>query len=148
MEQRPPLQSIVEPVTILRWISAALIVALLALADGYLLIVGSRRIVVYGLLGITGATGLLPLVILGTLYRAELREMRLTVADGNYPVSRFRRMITLLLICGLLLLPGFVSDAIGLLLLIRPLGWVAGAAIERRYRSRFQELYEHLRAGM
>jgi UPF0716 family protein affecting phage T7 exclusion len=148
MQQRAPLQGIVNPATILRWLSAALIIALLALGDGYLLVLASRRIGVYGLLGIAGATGLIPLLLVATVYRTEVREMRRKVGEGIYPAAQFRRMVTLLTVCGLLVMPGFASDAIGLLLLIRPLGWVVGAVIEHRYRQKFQALYEHLRAGM
>ena len=146
MELRPPLSSIMEPSVLLRWCAAALILAIVALADGYALVLISRRIGVFGVLALTGATGLLPLVLVPTVYRSEMREARAEIAGGQYPVGRFRRMVTLLSAFGLLLMPGCVSDALGLLLIVRPLGWPIGAVAERAFRSRFVQLYEHERA--
>ncbi len=148
MELRPPLQPLVEPWILLRWAATALVIAAVGLGDGYALIIVARRAGVFGVLAAAGATGLLPLVLILTIYRAEVRAAREVIDSGSYPKRCFRRMGTLLVACGLFLMPGFVSDVMGFALLIRPLGWPVGAALERSFRSRFVELYEHERAGL
>lgn len=145
MDPRPPLVALVEPPTILRFLSLSLVAALLMLADGYVLILLSRILGIYLLLALTASTGLLGLLAVAGSYRSEVRELYAAVSDGRYPARQFRRMIPILAGAVLLVVPGFVTDGVGVLLLIRPVGWLFGALVERRLRHRLQQLYEYVR---
>lgn len=142
---RTPLHGIVELETVARMLFRGLLASLILLADGYVLILASRRLGVYLLLAVIAGTGLVGVSIVLMSYRSTLRRMRNAISAGHYPRREFRQMIPLLVAGVLLIVPGFVSDAAGTLLLIRPIGWVAGALVEHRNRERFRELYEHLR---
>jgi UPF0716 protein FxsA len=145
MHPRPLLYGLVDPDTVLRAMFVGLLTALLLLADGYVLIILSRQVGIYLLLATVASTGLLALIAIMAAYRHELDAMHEAVAGGAYPRRQFRRLIPLLTACALLIAPGFVSDAAGVLLLIRPVGWLLGALVEHRHEERFRRLYEHLR---
>lgn len=145
MDRGPLLHGLVDPDRVLRLLSLGLIAALLMLADGYVLIIVSRQIGIYLLLAVVASTGLLAIVLVVAAYRAEVDLMWRAVRDGRYPQRHFRRLIPLLAAAVLLIVPGFVTDAVGIGLAIRPLGWPLGALVERRNRERFRELYEYLR---
>lgn len=145
MDRGPLLHSLAEPDRILRALFQGLLASLLLLADGYVLILVSRRVGLYLLLAVVASTGLLAIVVAMIAYRTELDAMWRQVHDGTYPRTSFRRMIALLTAAVLLIIPGLVTDAMGVLLLIRPVGWLIGLAVEGRHRTRFRELYEYLR---
>lgn len=145
MDRGPLLHGLVEPDRVLRLLSLGLLGALLMLADGYVLIIVSRQIGIYLLLAAVASTGLLAIVFVVAAYRAELELMWRAVRDGRYPQRHFRRLIPLLAAAILLIVPGFVTDAAGIVLVIRPLSWPIGALVERRNRDQFRELYEYLR---
>lgn len=145
MDRLAVVHRVVEPHAVVRGLMLALLGSLLLLADGYVLVIGSRVVPLYLLLGIAASTGAGAIVLIMASYRSVLRSMRYSVASGRYPQRQFRRMIPLLAAAGLLIAPGFATDALGLLLLARPVGWLLGASVERRRRSVFLELYEYLR---
>ncbi|MFW5825938.1 MAG: FxsA family protein [bacterium] len=145
MDRDPLLHELVDPDRVLRLLSLGLLGALLMLADGYVLIIVSRQIGIYLLLAAVASTGLFAIVLVIAAYRAEVEQMWRTVRDGRYPRRHFRRLVPLLAAAFLLIVPGFVTDAVGIALVIRPLGWPLGVLVERRNRDRFRELYEYLR---
>lgn len=145
MARHPVLHGIIDPNVVARALFRGLLASLLLLADGYVLILASRRLGVYLLLAIVASTGLLAIAVVLISYRAQLRSMRRSVAIGAYPAKEFRRLIPLLTAAVLLIVPGLVTDALGVLLLTRPVGWLLGAVLERIRRSHFRELYEYLR---
>jgi UPF0716 protein FxsA len=145
MDRGPLLHGLVEPDRVLRFLILGLLGALLLLADAYVLVLVSRRMGIYLLLAVVASTGLIAIITVTGAYRAELDTMWRIVHEGHYPRREFRRIVPLLAGAVLLVVPGFVSDGVGLLLIVRPVGWLLGAAVERRHRRRFQELYEYLR---
>jgi UPF0716 protein FxsA len=142
---RHPLFGIAEPENITRRLFQGLLASLILLGDAYVLVLVSRHLGVYLLLAILATTGLVGVTLVLVAYRSSLRRMWKSVGSGVYPREEFRRMIPLLAAGALLVVPGFASDALGALLLIRPVGWIVGAFLERRNRRRFEELYEYLR---
>lgn len=145
MDRGPLLHGLVDPDRVLRLLSLGLLGALLMLADGYVLIIVSRHIGIYLLLAALASTGLFAIVLVIAAYRTEVERMWRAVRDGRYPRRQVRRLIPLLAAAILLLVPGLVTDAVGVALVIRPIGWPLGALVERRNRDRFRELYEYLR---
>ncbi len=142
---RPLIHTLAEFESIVRTLFRGLLASLLLLADGYALIIISRQLGVYLLLAILASTGFVGVVAILANYRSTLDRMWRVVTAGRYPRTEFRRMSSLLVAAALLLIPGFVSDAVGIVLLTRLGGWILGAIIEHRNRQRFAELYEYLR---
>ncbi|MFW5784239.1 MAG: FxsA family protein [Spirochaetota bacterium] len=145
MDRDPLLRALIDPESVLRAYALALLASLLLLADGYVLILVSRMVGIYLLLAAEAATGLLAVTGIFSAYRTRLRGIQTLVARGIYPRAEFRRIIPLMAAAALLVIPGFVTDALGILLLIRPIGWAVGALVERRRRARLMGLYEYLR---
>lgn len=119
--------------------------ALLLLVDAYVLVIVSRTVGLYLLLAIEASTGILGALYAAHVYRVEMESMRLSVRRGCYPRREFRRMLAVLVAAGCLLVPGFATDALGLLFMIRPFGWPVGVVLERSLRESLEELYEHVR---
>ena len=143
---RPPfLYALVDPNRVSRLLVGLLLPALLLLADGFVLIVVSRRVGTYLLLAITGSTGVVGMALTLLAYRAEIGRLRRCVAEGSYPHRHIRRIIALLVASLLLVTPGFATDALGLAVLIRPIGWCVGAAGARVLRNELEALYEYMR---
>ncbi len=145
MAHHHALHGIVDPDVVVRALFRGLLASVLLLADGYVLILASRQMGVYLLLALAASTGLAAIAVVMVSYRGQLHAMRKSVEIGKYPKREFRRLIPLLAAAALLIAPGFATDALGVLLLIRPTGWLLGASVERLRRPRFQELYEYLR---
>ena len=145
MIRRAPAHLLVAPESIARLLAAAMLGSLLMLADGYLLVLASRSVGLYLLLAAEASTGLFAAVYAYGACRTQARELRLAVGRGAYPLRQFRRMLALVLGAALLIVPGFATDAVGLLLLLRPTGWPAGALLERLLRESLIETCEYLR---
>jgi UPF0716 protein FxsA len=67
--------------------------------------------------------------------RAALRRLRDALAAGREPTDEVLNGVLVLLGGLLLLVPGFITDAIGLLLLMRPTRALARLAAARNHRS-------------
>lgn len=92
--------------------------------------------------GVWSTIGLLLLISLAGswLVRAEgigvLRRVRQTLARGELPTDDLLNGIMILFAGALLLTPGFVTDAVGLLLLLPPSRALLRTALLRRYSRR------------
>lgn len=124
---------------------AGLLASLLLLADGYVLIVVSRSVGLYLLLAIEASTGLAGVVIILNSYRHVLAQTRRTVGAGRYPVGEFRSLVCLLIGAVLIIIPGFVTDGLGIAVQVPPLRWLVGRVVERVARPRLEELYEYMK---
>jgi UPF0716 protein FxsA len=122
-----------------------LFLSLFLLLDGYVLILLSRRIGVYLLLAITASTGLVGVVSVLSSHRSRTRELERRVAEGIYPKKEVRRLLTLVAGGACLIVPGFATDAAGVLILIPPVRTLAGMGLEALLRPSLSELYEYLR---
>ena len=145
MGSPPLLNVLVQPRAFARLLLGSLAVALLLLVDGYVLILASRLVGIYLLLAILGSTGIAGICAVLVAHKYELRLLRARVTQGSYPLNELRRIITLLIVAFLFVLPGFATDAIALLMLWRPIGWLVGAAGEKAFRDGFRTLYEYMR---
>jgi len=135
----------VRPEGMAQLLFGGLFLSLFLLLDGYVLVLVSRLLGIYLLLAIVAVTGLVGLIaILGT-HRARVRELRRVVADGRYPTREFRRILALLVAAVCLMVPGFATDAIGLICLIPPVNWLIGSVLERSFQRPLMELYEYMR---
>lgn len=91
------------------------------------------------------STALLGLAITFFLVKRMLNFMRARIRDGYYPGSEFFHFAGLLLAGILLLTPGLIGDAIGLLLLIPTFRAGFARIVARKMENRFKELYEYLK---
>ena len=145
MRRRPPFHTLVHTEGLARLLFAGLFLSLFLLFDGYILILLSRSIGIYLLLAITASTGLIGVVVVLSSHRARARELKKRVAEGVYPAVEIRRLLALLAAGACLIVPGFATDAMGILLLVPPVGSLVGWGLESLFRPSLRELYEYLR---
>jgi len=145
MDHRPALELIVRPLAVSRLLSVGLGVGLLVLLDSYLLLVLARHFGTYLLLAGAAFTSLTAAFLTFRAYRFEVEKLGASIQVGRYPRREYIRMLGLLVGGGLLVIPGFATDLIGLLICIRPVGSLVGLLLERTFRARLQTLYEFLR---
>jgi len=145
MRRHPPFHTLVHTEGLARLLFAGLFLSLFLLCDGYVLILLSRLIGIYLLLAITASTGLIGVIVVLSSHRARARELKRRVAEGVYPTTEIRRLLALLAAGACLIVPGFATDGLGILLLLPPVRSLIGWALESLFRPSLRELYEYLR---
>ena len=145
MHRRPRLLTIVHIDSVTRVLFVLLLASLLMIIDGYVLILVSRFLGIYLLLAAEATTGLIGVVAILSSYRHTVTCVREAVHDGRYPEAEFRTLSCLWVSAICLVLPGFVTDALGIAVIFPPIRWGVGFWIERAGKSRFEELYEYLK---
>lgn len=131
---------------IARLYSVALITSVILLADGLALLSIARRIGTYTSLACVAATGLIGALAATNAYRASERRMEKLIAVGTCPSREFENVLVTVFGTLLLIIPGLVTDAVGLLAVLPPGRWLLRLIVRRRFGAEFIELYEHLRA--
>jgi len=111
----------------------ALVLYLRAYLNGYLLIASVL------------ASGLVGAGIAWKLVSVSLRAVSVRVQAGAYPREEFAFLAGSLVAGLLLVTPGFVTDAAGLLFTLPVLRQVIGSAITSRWETRLKELYEYMK---
>ena len=145
MPRRPGFLALIRIESVTRIFFLLLLASLLMVADGYVLILVSRVVGIYLLLAAEAATGLAAVVVLLTSYRHTIERIRKSIRGGEYPAADFRYLACLWVGAILLILPGFVTDLLGVAVLIPPLRWLVGRWIERSAGDIFEQIAEHVR---
>ncbi len=122
-----------------------LLYSLFILIDCYILILLAGKFGVFLVLALAGITGLGGFLLFILNYSIQLREMRKQLKKGNYPRKAFSQISGLVLAAVLLITPGFLTDTLGLFLLINPFRLLAGLAFTAVYKENFKEAYEYLK---
>jgi UPF0716 protein FxsA len=96
-------------------------------------------------LALTAATGFLGFFYLTLRVRRLIRQIGSRIEEGIFPEQQVVRLLGVLFGGVLLLLPGFISDALGLLILLTFLKRVAGRVLLRIFGVRIKGAYEYLK---
>ncbi len=90
-------------------------------------------------------TGLFGIAVTWKLVSSSLRALGARVRSGSYPGEEFALLAGSLITGLLLITPGFVTDAIGLLFLLPVIRRGVGGTITTRMEERLKELYEYMK---
>jgi UPF0716 protein FxsA len=83
-------------------------------------------------LALIGATSFVGALILRHAGGSHIARVRVALGEGSFTALQADSSGGLILIAGILLLiPGFITDALGLLLLVAPLRQIVGASLRR-----------------
>lgn len=145
MDRRPRLLTVIQIEPVSHILFLLLLLSLLMIGDGYVLILVSRIVGIYLLLATEATVGLVSVVVVIVSYRNTLARIEEDVKNHRYPENHFRTLGCLWAGAILLVIPGFVTDAIGLLVFLPPLRWIVGAWTMRTARDGFDELCEYIR---
>lgn len=121
-----------------------LLVSLVLLADGWALVTVSRSYGLYLSLALEGSTAILALIIVGSTIRTTLRQIHESVTRGHFQPYLFSRLGVVVVAATLLVLPGFISDAVGLILYLPPARQIATVLVARHNRDLLRRVYEYV----
>lgn len=130
---------------ILRLFLLIMLLSLLPFADMWGVLYMDAYFPRHLLLAGIASTALVGLVLTFYLIKRLLTVMRGRIRDGYYPGTNFFHLVGLLLAGVLLLTPGFIGDALGVLLLIPTIRRGVGRLLAGKMENRFKELYEYLK---
>lgn len=132
-------------VFLVRFFLTVLLVSILFLADGFVLVHLAERLGKYLALSLSAATGLLALLFLANSTHAIVRSLRAKVREGCYPQAEYRALAGVLVSSVFLLVPGFVTDALGLVLYVPPIRHLVGLFIAKKLTNELLQSYEYLK---
>lgn len=124
-----------------------LLLSIPGIADGYVLLSLGEHYAKYAVLAAVAITGFLAVLFVLNSAAGTIATIRRRIADGEYPGREYAQLAGLLLAGVLLLIPGFFTDAVGLLCYLPPLRRLVGMAITARHASFLREAYEYLKIG-
>jgi UPF0716 protein FxsA len=130
---------------LLKAFNLLLLYSLIPLGEIYLLYIIAGRVGIYVTLAVAATTGLLGLFLAYSRAAKAAHTARAKVRDGYYPTAEFIELAGNLLGAVLVIIPGFATDAAGLLLLLPVFRNMAGRIITGRMQDRLKELYEYLK---
>lgn len=128
--------------------SNLLLLAIIVLVDGLILVSVARRIGVYAALALEGAVAVVVVVILGNSINHRIRTIREEARAGFFRPHRYARLASVLTAAILLILPGFASDILGLLIYYPPGRFLFSALFLRRHRDILPMVYEYLKLSI
>lgn len=99
----------------------------------------------YFILACAAATGLLGLFIATSQAWRTIRKLRFKIQTGVYPEKEFQHLAGILLASFLLLIPGFITDALGLLFYLPFIRNLVGRGITKPMDHRLKQAYEYLK---
>ncbi len=130
---------------IVKLLLVVLLYSLLPLAEIVLILFVGDMIGKYLTLAVTASTGLLGVLLAMRQLRGLVGAARASIRDGVYPGNEFVEIAGILIGSVLLMTPGFITDALGLLMFVPAVRRAAGRMVTRRLQRHLTEVYEYLR---
>jgi UPF0716 protein FxsA len=122
-----------------------LLASLLIVADGYALIELSAQVGRYLALALVASTGLIGLFFLINSILTTLAAARRHIRRGSFPKRDFARLAGLFVAAALIILPGLITDVIGVVVYVPPVRLALGLLIVRPLDSQLWQIYEHVK---
>lgn len=136
---------VIDRTNLFRLFSNLLGLSTVMLIDGWILVRVARRSGVYLALAIEGLVALVALIVIGSSIHRHLERLRANARDGRFVPAEYARLVTIVLAGILLVLPGFASDAIGLLFYLPPFRGIFVWIVLALLRERLPAVDEHLK---
>ncbi len=115
------------------------------LVDGWILVRVARQIGVYLALAIEATTAIAALVIVGSSINRHLARIHKNALNGRFDPHAYARFFTIVIAGVMLVVPGFASDLIGLVMYLPPTRRLFVAIAARILGARLPVLDEHLK---
>jgi UPF0716 protein FxsA len=130
---------------VVRLLLTLLLVSLLPLAEIVVILFVGDLIGRYLTLAIVASIGLLGALAAARRLRGLLEAARARIRAGDYPAAELADVAGVLVAGLLLVAPGLITDAMGLLVFVPAVRRAVGRLITRRMQRRLTEVYEYLR---
>lgn len=131
-----------------RVVSDLLLLALAMLGDGWILVRIARTTGVYLALALEGIVAVAALVIVGSSVLRQIREIRAAARAGFFRARQYANLAASIVAGLLLLLPGFATDLIGLLVYLPPGRQIFRWVFLRRQAERLPQVYEYVKLSV
>lgn len=128
--------------------SDLLLFSLLLLADGWVLVMTSRHVGVFASLAWHGSVAIGAAIILGNSIHHHLRRIHREARTGEFRPRHYGRLLAIVIGAVLLVIPGFVSDALGLVLYLPPGRHLFGWIISATHRETLHTVYEYFKLAV
>ena len=130
---------------VVRALFLVLLYSLVPLSEIILILFVGDLIGRYLTLALAASTGLVGVLIAARQLRSLIAAARAKIRGGVYPGAELVDAAGILVGSILLMTPGFVTDAMGLLMFLPAVRKKVGGMITRRLQRRLVEVYEYLR---
>jgi UPF0716 protein FxsA len=118
------------------------------LADGWILVRLAREVGVYLALALEGTVALVAVVVVGSTIHHQLQHLRRSAHLGDFRPKQYGLLAAYIVAGVLLVLPGFATDIIGLLVYIPPGRNVFVTLFVRRNKDRIPVVYEYFKLNV
>lgn len=115
------------------------------LGDVYLIARMAGRFGVYFTIAMAGVTGLFAIPFVLSSARGGLLRLELQLREGAYSRREFGDLLSVVLAGVLLVVPGFITDALGLAVFLQPLRRGLGILLARMLDRQLRLSYEYLK---
>ena len=126
----------------------ALLFSLVLLGDGVLLLILSGVLGNYFSLAVVGSTGLVCLLFAGNTYSFIYKKISIKIKSGIDCRKEFSELLGLVIGTGFILIPGLLTDFIGILLYNKPMRIVLGRILMNKMPGTFSSAYERVRSQL
>ncbi len=131
--------------TILKWFFLIMLFGLVFIGESVVLVFAAGRFGNYPVLAALTCTALAGLLLAAPCVFRLLKRIRTDITWGNYPERDIERLLGVVTAGVLMLIPGFVTDFIGLLIYLGGLRRGVGKLVALKSRNRLMEAYEYLK---
>lgn len=131
--------------TILKWFFLIMLAGLVIIGESAVLVFAAGRFGAYPVLAALTGTALLGLMLAAPCVFRLLGRIRREITWGNYPEHDIQRLLGVITAGVLMLIPGFVTDLLGLIIYLGGLRRPVGRLVAMRSRNRLLEAYEYLK---
>jgi len=132
-------------VFVLKLLFLGLLISLVPLGEILFIFYTAQKAGVFLMLAAAAFIGLIGVFSVYGQVKTIIGEIRRKVAEGVYPEDEFAALAGALLAVILFLMPGFVTDAAAVLLLLPGVKTGLGRGLVRNLDSRLKELYTYLK---
>lgn len=130
---------------LVQFFSDILLLGLAMLADGWILVRVARDVGVYLALALEAAVALGAVIIVGSTIHHQIQHLHRSAREGSFQPKQYARLAAYVVAAVLLVLPGFATDLIGLLIYTPPGRSLFVAFFLRRNRERLPVVYEYFK---
>jgi len=128
--------------------SDLLLISTILLADGWALVLLSREVGLYAALALHGTVALIAALILGNSVHRQLKRIRREAEEGVFRPAHYARLVAVVIAAVLLIIPGTVSDGLGLFIFLPPGRHLVGWIVARRYSPALVMVYEYFKMSV
>ncbi len=122
-----------------------LLCSLLVLADAFVLYLAARLFGIFLVLAVEAGFSLIASFVVIDAMRHLIGRIRASVREGSYPLRLFRTAVGCLVGGILLVLPGFASSALGIVVSLPGIRYLAGRLMTGRSGVELSKVYEVLK---